>query len=144
MLKKKKAFTLLEILVVVAIIGILLGFVIPNLLNMDRRGKIAKAKSDLRMLQTAVENYYVHNRVYPTALTQLTSAVPSIIRVLPADPFSNSGYGYERGGSGNRYYVIYSAGVSGNGAAGITGGDEITESNVSCIYVSNAADDTAP
>lgn len=142
----KKSFTLIELLLVIAIIAALIGIAIPNVMKMRERGKSAKAKSDLRTLQTAVENYYVHKSAYPASLGELTAATPRVIKVLPTDPFSKSDapYGYERGGTQNSYYVIYSIGVDRDGIAAITGDDEIEENNTNCIYVSNTGEDKEP
>lgn len=52
-----RAFTLVEILVVVAILAILSAIAIPNLLEAQTRSKVARAKADLRSLATAIEAY---------------------------------------------------------------------------------------
>ena len=144
----KKAFTLIEIMIVVAIIAILVGMAIPNYRRTQQSGTTARAKSELRALQAAVENYYIHhNNVYPAALTDLTTAVPKVINAIPNDVFRTpaAAYSYARGGTGNAYYIIYSVGPSLNGSAAIGGGDTVTETNpASCIFVSNIREDTTP
>ncbi len=143
----KKGFTLIELLIVIAVISILIGIALPRFRGMQEEGNIAKAKGELRTLQTAVESYYIHNNnTYPTALSSLTTATPNIIgSSLPTDPFtSGSNYGYAQS-TNVRYYVIYSVGVGGNGSATIGDTGTITETNgSSCIYVSNAVRDTQP
>ena len=65
MKRKSKAFTLIELLIVVAIIGILAAIAIPNFLNAQVRAKVASVKSELNSLNTALESYFVDNDAYP-------------------------------------------------------------------------------
>lgn len=145
----KKGFTLIELLIVITIISILISIVLPRFKGMQDEGNIVKAKGELRTLQTAVESYYIHNdETYPATLNDLiaTTTKPQIINSIPKDPFSttSAAYGYVRGGTNNKYYVIYSVGSDGNGTATI-GTDTVVETNPkSCIFVSNAGQDTQP
>jgi prepilin-type N-terminal cleavage/methylation domain-containing protein len=61
----KKAFTLIELLIVVAIIAILAAIAVPNFLEAQVRAKVSRAKSDLRTLTTSIEAYAVDNNKYP-------------------------------------------------------------------------------
>jgi prepilin-type N-terminal cleavage/methylation domain-containing protein len=63
-MKCRKAFTLIELLIVVAIIAILAAIAVPNFLEAQIRSKVSRAKSDLRSIATAVESYYVDNNHY--------------------------------------------------------------------------------
>ena len=143
----KKGFTLIELLIVIAVISILIGIALPRFKGMQDEGNIAKAKGELRTLQTAVESYYIHNcQTYPSALSVLNTATPSIVTATPTDPFDSAsgGYGYVRGGTNNKFYVIFSDGPGGNGSATIAS-DAVSETNgSSAIYVSNAGTDTQP
>lgn len=149
----KKGFTIIELLIVIAVIAILISIALPRFRGMQDEGNIAKAKGELRTLQTAVESYYIHNNnTYPatgsTALeTALSTATPNIIDFVPTDPFSTTGadYVWVRGGTNNKFYIIYSVGPAGNGSATISASDTVTETNgSSCIYVSNMSRDTQP
>ncbi len=61
----KKAFTLIELLIVVAIIAILAAIAVPNFLEAQVRSKISRAKADIRSLATGLESYSVDNNAYP-------------------------------------------------------------------------------
>jgi len=61
----RRAFTLIELLVVVAIVGILAVIAIPNLMQARVRGKVAKAKQELKTIAIAVEMYRSDQGDYP-------------------------------------------------------------------------------
>jgi general secretion pathway protein G len=143
---RRKGFTILELLIVIAVIAILVGIALPRFKGMQDEGNIAKAKGELRMLQTAVESYYIHNNnTLPAALNNLTSAVPQIApSTLPKDPFGGADYGYNKNGA---WFVLFSKGPVGDGAASIDANGTVTETTdgASCIYVTNGSPvDTQP
>jgi prepilin-type N-terminal cleavage/methylation domain-containing protein len=61
----RRAFTLIELLIVVAIIAILAAIAVPNFLEAQVRSKVARVKNDMRTLATAVESYRTDNPAYP-------------------------------------------------------------------------------
>jgi len=102
----KRAFTLIELLIVVAIIAILAAIAVPNFLEAQTRSKIARTKADMRTVATAIEEYTVdYNRppfgdqegirrsVWPAsvdreaAMAQLTTPI-AYITSIPLDPFT--------------------------------------------------------
>ena len=75
----KKGFTLVEIMIVVAIIALLAAIAIPNLLRARLNANDSAAKADLQALVTAIESYAAANGQYPTGETQLTGATPAYL-----------------------------------------------------------------
>lgn len=60
-----KAFTLIELLIVVAIIAILAAIAVPNFLEAQTRAKISRVKNDMRTIAIALESYHVDSNQYP-------------------------------------------------------------------------------
>jgi prepilin-type N-terminal cleavage/methylation domain-containing protein len=69
MKRNNKGFTLIELMIVVAIIGILAAIAIPQFSSYRQRAQDSAAKSTLKNLATAQEDYYVQNETYAHALT---------------------------------------------------------------------------
>ena len=65
---KRGAFTLIELLIVVAIIAILAAIAVPNFLEAQVRAKVSRIKADMRTGATALETYAVDNNKYPEEL----------------------------------------------------------------------------
>ena len=99
--RPRRAFTMIELLIVVSIIGILASIAIPNFLQAQTRAKVARAKTEMAMLELSLEQYYLDQKAYPpnqrtgygldTDLYRLTTPFVYATQ-LPQDPFAPRGY----------------------------------------------------
>lgn len=96
MYTRTRGFTLIEMLAVIAIIGILSSIVITSLDNARKSGRDAKRVSDIKNLQIALSLYYNDYYKYPSGVSSGSLAntlVPNYISAIPKDP-NGSAYKY--------------------------------------------------
>jgi len=83
----KNAFTLIELLIVVAIIAILAAIAVPNFLEAQTRAKISRVKSDMRSMATSMETYAIDNNRYPTPSNALGEFITDPVGNNTVSPF---------------------------------------------------------
>lgn len=131
-LKSKDGFTLLEILVVITLILIIAGIALPRFAGVTDEGRKAKAKAELKTVQTALESYLLNTSStvpgtsWVTMGTALEGATPRLIGETSTlyDPFgatATTNYSVAKSTNG-KHYVLWSLGP--DKAADITGIDD--------------------
>lgn len=83
---KVKGFTLVELLVVLAILALLLTLAVPRYFNSIEKAKDAALKHDLNTLRESLDKYYGDRGQYPKSLDDLVEN--KYIRKLPVDPIT--------------------------------------------------------
>ncbi len=125
---RQQAFTLIEILLVVVIIGIFAVLIVPNLVGRDDQARVVAAKTDLQSIANSLHLYKLDNYRYPSTTQGLEALVskpqsypeppnyPSAgyLKKLPQDPWGSP---YRYNASGGTFEI------SSLGADGAPGGE---------------------
>ena len=147
--KNNKGFTLLEIIIVVAIISVLAVILLPRLARVRQPANDARRISDLRTIQGYLELYYQKNRAYPLSslfpvvgygsienTTDCGSATvcnklisDGVASAIPSDPTSGSVYNYGTDSNGQSYTIGATLQESGSRALS----DDVDGSNVNGV-----------
>jgi general secretion pathway protein G len=113
-----RRFSLIEILVVIAIIALMATVVIPNVIGIFEGQKVEKAKMDCKQLANGVTQFYLALNQYPEELDDLVSDPGlegwkhAFVQNLPQDPWGRD-YQIDVPGSDDRPFEVYSYGADG-------------------------------
>ena len=78
-------FTLIEVMITVAVIAIIAAVALPSYIDYATRGKLVEAKTNLSDMRTRLEQYFLDNRAYPTTCAAYASGAPPTNTIyLPA------------------------------------------------------------
>lgn len=85
---QRRGFTLIELVIVLAIVAILLTIALPRYFSGLQRAKEATLRHDLSVMRDALDKFYGDRGAYPQALADLVTG--RYIRAVPADPLTES------------------------------------------------------
>jgi general secretion pathway protein G len=88
-----RGFTLLELMIVLAVIGVLISIAVPNLQTSITRAREAVLREDLFQMRDALDQFYADNGKYPPRLEDLvgeSEKSKSYLRSIPKDPFTGA------------------------------------------------------
>ncbi|MGD0860558.1 MAG: prepilin-type N-terminal cleavage/methylation domain-containing protein [Terracidiphilus sp.] len=86
--KRDAGFTLIELMIVMAIIGVLVVVAVPSYIGALRHAREAVLKEDLQVLRTAIDSYTMDKQKAPQALDDLVQE--GYLRAIPEDPMTRS------------------------------------------------------
>ncbi len=135
-MKRTCGFTIIELLIVITIMSFLISMGIVNFFSLNSQAKDCKAKSDLRILKYAIENYATSHVRYPSALYEVEGG-PTLTK-LPKDPFTeNNDFQYF---VSRDVYAIWSVGFNGtSGIVSIGYGGVVSDTDDDDIGFTNGA-----
>ncbi|MFH0802456.1 MAG: prepilin-type N-terminal cleavage/methylation domain-containing protein [bacterium] len=134
MINKKKGnrgFTLIELMIVIAIIAILAAILVPNFMKARAQGQLTACQSNLKNIGTALEMYSTDNsgRYFTgTALTPLQTG--EYLKTIPTCPANAAtvAYGYASSAGPDMFTVNCGGGAAHGGLAGGAGYPQYTAS----------------
>ena len=113
--QNQRGMTLLEIMIVIAILGLLATVVVQNLVGNLENSKIRTAQLKINGIGNAVNNYFATVGEYPNSLNDLVNppdGLNSFLKGVPKDPWGHP-FQYKLKGSGAEPFEIISVGPDG-------------------------------
>ncbi len=132
-----KAFTLIEILIVIAIIGLLATVVIASMQNAKLRAQDTRRIEDISSIKKALEVYMVEHSRFPDSLQDLTVGVQPVLSSIPKDPSGDPARVYEYATSSDATDFVLKAKLSTKDRA-LNYDSDVSRYGISCN-----ADDTS-
>jgi len=87
LLRSRKGFTLIELMIVVSIIGILAAIAVPNYKMGIIRAREAVLRENLYSIRTSIDQFYADQGKFPGSISEMVEK--KYLRSLPNDPFTN-------------------------------------------------------
>jgi len=84
----KRGFTLVEVLIVMALLGILASIAIPNFSSANKRGKETTLRKNLHEIRDQINYFYLDKKKYPSSMEDLV--VNKYLRQIPYDPIART------------------------------------------------------
>jgi type IV pilus assembly protein PilA len=111
----EKGLTLIELLIVIAILGIIAAVIIPNIAGFITAGNVAAANTEVENVKTGILGYYAKYNVWPTDSANLTSAVPPLVSgTLKASYTFDPDYGWVISGNSTGWSgIVFCGSVTG-------------------------------
>jgi len=127
--KNEEGFTLIEMMIVVAIIAILVAILVPNFMRARAQAQTAACEANLKEIATILELYQTDHQQYPagnnTPVTIADTDLAAYLKQNPVDPVNPSGtyeFTVTNGSTGNASYTIICPGAHDPGTMAAIGG----------------------
>ena len=118
--QRKAGFTLIELMIVIAIIAILAAILVPNFIRARAQGQLTACKSNVKNLATSLEMYSTDNSGHYPSSAGFSLITPNYLKIIPQCPSAQSAT-YSSQYTANTVPDAYSAGCGGtyHTAAGV-------------------------
>jgi type IV pilus assembly protein PilE len=119
-MRRERGFTLLELMIVVAVVGILAAIAVPSYREYITRSKITEATSQLSDLRIKMEQYFMDNRRYSTTTGGGTCGIPggNTPTTSGTQYFTYTCASSNANAAGDQQFTITATGVSAKGMSG--------------------------